>query len=147
MGDAHGISKLLEVAFCDLKPEPSTSRFYARPRALKKEKRASTDIGRAPDPNGEPDYRPKYLAFRSVKLFHFSGRSSSAKIADTGQTGTQAPQSMHSTGSMYNISSSAYAGESFFGWMQSTGQASTHAVSSVARHGSAITYAIKSVSP
>jgi 6-pyruvoyl-tetrahydropterin synthase len=35
-----------------------------------------------------------------VKSDHFSGRSSSAKIADTGQTGTQAPQSMHSTGSM-----------------------------------------------
>ena len=32
--------------------------------------------------------------------FHFSGRSSSAKIAATGQTGTQAPQSMHSMGSM-----------------------------------------------
>ena len=28
------------------------------------------------------------------------GRSSSAKIAETGQTGTQAPQSMHSMGSM-----------------------------------------------
>src|SRR5579863_4552822 len=84
-------------------------------------------------------YRPKYLALRSVKLFHFSGKSSNAKIADTGQTGTQAPQSMHSTGSMYNISSSAYAGLSFFGWIQSTGQASTHAVSLVPMHGSAIT--------
>ena len=38
---------------------------------------------------------------RSWREFaHFSGRSSSAKIADTGQTGTHAPQSMHSTGSM-----------------------------------------------
>ncbi len=45
-------------------------------------------------------YRPKYLALRSVNDFHFSGRSSSAKMAETGQTGTQAPQSMHSTGSM-----------------------------------------------
>jgi hypothetical protein len=26
-------------------------------------------------------------------------------MAETGQTGTQAPQSMHSTGSMYNIRS------------------------------------------
>src|SRR5262252_126428 len=72
-------------------------------------------------------YRPKYFAFRSVNAFHFSGRSSSAKIADTGQTGTHAPQSMHSTGSMYNISSVACRGSSFFGWMQSTGHASTHA--------------------
>src|SRR5258705_9692322 len=38
------------------------------------------------------NYRPKYFAFRSVKAFHFSGRSSRAKIAETGQTGTQAPQ-------------------------------------------------------
>ena len=43
---------------------------------------------------------PKYSAFFWAKEAHFSGRSSSAKIADTGQTGTQAPQSMHSTGSM-----------------------------------------------
>jgi len=34
------------------------------------------------------------------KVAHFSGRSSSAKMAVTGQTGTQAPQSMHSTGLM-----------------------------------------------
>src|SRR5260370_2961446 len=39
-------------------------------------------------------------ALIGVKLFHFSGRSSSAKIAVTGQTGTQAPQSMHSVGWM-----------------------------------------------
>jgi len=51
-----------------------------------------------------------------------------AKIADTGQTGTQAPQSIHSTGSMYSISSVAYFSLSFLGWMQSTGQASTQAV-------------------
>src|SRR6266481_1696976 len=37
-------------------------------------------------------------ALMGVKLFHFSGRSSSAKIAVTGQTGTHAPQSMHSVG-------------------------------------------------
>ena len=37
-------------------------------------------------------------ALIGVKWAHFSGRSSSAKIAVTGQTGTQAPQSMHSTG-------------------------------------------------
>src|SRR5712691_2198147 len=39
-------------------------------------------------------------ALTGVKLFHFSGRSSRAKIAVTGQTGTQAPQSMHSVGWM-----------------------------------------------
>src|ERR1700723_1483502 len=60
-------------------------------------------------------YLPKYFAFRSVNAFHFSGRSSRAKIAETGQTGTQAPQSMHSTGSIYNISSVAYFSESFLG--------------------------------
>jgi hypothetical protein len=47
-----------------------------------------------------PLYRPKYAAFFAVYSFHFSGRSSSAKMADTGHTGTHAPQSMHSTGSM-----------------------------------------------
>jgi hypothetical protein len=39
-------------------------------------------------------------ALIGVKLCHFSGRSSNAKIAVTGQTGTHAPQSMHSTGLM-----------------------------------------------
>src|ERR1017187_10854345 len=84
-------------------------------------------------------YLPKYFAFRSVYSFHFSGRSSRAKIADTGHTGTQAPQSMHSTGSIYSISSAANFSLSFLGWMQSTGQASTQAVSLVLIHGSAIT--------
>src|SRR6185437_3707336 len=49
---------------------------------------------------------------------------------------------MHSTGSMNNWSDSANPPSSFFGWMQSTGQASTHAASFVPMHGSAITYAI-----
>src|SRR5258708_10334080 len=87
-------------------------------------------------------YRPKYFAFRSVYSFHFSGRSSRAKMAETGQTGTQAPQSMHSTGSIYSISSVANFGSSFLGWMQSTGQASTHAVSFVPMQGSAMMYAM-----
>src|SRR5215831_6155597 len=78
---------------------------------------------------------------------HFSGRSSSAKIAETGQTGTQAPQPMHSTGSMKSWSTCSNPGRpssyfvSFFGWMQSTGQASTQAVSLVPIQGSAIMYA------
>src|SRR5580658_1464151 len=85
-----------------------------------------------------PDQRPKKSAFFAVNSVHFSGRSSSAKIAETGHTGTQAPQSMHSTGSIYNISSVGNLSLSFFGWMQSTGQASTHAVSLVLMQGSAI---------
>jgi hypothetical protein len=47
---------------------------------------------------------PYFFLYQSaligVKLDHFSGRSSSAKIAVTGQTGTHAPQSMHSSGLM-----------------------------------------------
>src|SRR3974377_369208 len=42
-------------------------------------------------------------AFMARNCCHFSGRSSRAKIAVTGQTGTQAPQSMHSTGLMYSM--------------------------------------------
>src|ERR1700722_18002591 len=49
---------------------------------------------------------------------------------------------MHSTGSMYSISSVAYFSLSFLGWIQSTGHASTQAVSLVPIQGSAITYAI-----
>src|ERR1700687_4326840 len=41
-----------------------------------------------------------HSALMGVQLCHFSGRSSRAKIAVTGQTGTQAPQSMHSVGLM-----------------------------------------------
>jgi len=59
-------------------------------------------------------YRPKYLAFLSAYSFHFSGRSSSAKMADTGHTGTHAPQSMHSTGSMNSMSVPSNCGSSFF---------------------------------
>src|SRR5580700_9665617 len=78
-----------------------------------------------------------------VKLFHFSGKSSKAKMAVTGQTGTQAPQSMHSVGFMYSCVTFSCSGSSLRGWMQSTGQTSTHAVSFVPMHGSAITYAIQ----
>jgi hypothetical protein len=42
----------------------------------------------------------KYSTFTGVKLCHFSGKSSNAKIAVTGHTGTHAPQSMHSAGLM-----------------------------------------------
>src|SRR5215469_13158365 len=46
-------------------------------------------------------YLPRFAyqsALTGVKLAHLSGKSSSAKMAVTGQTGTQAPQSMHSVG-------------------------------------------------
>jgi hypothetical protein len=81
-------------------------------------------------------------ALIGVKCAHFSGKSSNAKIAVTGQTGTQAPQSIHSTGLMYSWGSDSNLGSSLRGWMQSTGQTSTHAVSFVPTQGSAITYAI-----
>src|SRR6266851_3735557 len=65
-----------------------------------------------------PSYFPCFAyqsALIGVKLFHFSGRSSSAKIAVTGQTGTQAPQSMHSVGWMYSCVSPSNAGSSLRG--------------------------------
>src|SRR5271154_5153294 len=64
-------------------------------------------------------------------------------MAVTGQTGTQAPQSMHSAGLMKSCFTPSYSGSSLRGWMQSTGQTSTHAVSFVPMQGSAITYAIQ----
>ena len=48
-------------------------------------------------------------ALIGVKCAHFSGKSSRAKIAVTGQTGTHAPQSMHSTGLMYSCGSASNA--------------------------------------
>src|SRR5882762_1848010 len=54
-------------------------------------------------------------ALIGVKLAHFSGRSSSAKMAVTGQTGTQAPQSMHSVGLMYSCFSFSNCGSSLRG--------------------------------
>src|SRR4029453_14750074 len=76
-----------------------------------------------------------------MKFFHFSGVSSRAKIASTGHAGTQAPQSMHSSGWMYSISTVANSGSSLRGWIQSTGQTSTHALSLVPIHGSVMMYA------
>src|SRR5215207_2375481 len=57
-------------------------------------------------------------------------------MAATGHAGTQAPQSMHSSGWIYSIVASANSGSSFRGWMQSTGQTSTQAVSLVSIQGS-----------
>src|SRR5580693_5796687 len=63
-------------------------------------------------------------------------------MAVTGQTGTHAPQSMHSAGLMKSCFTDSCSGSSLRGWMQSTGQTSTQAVSFVPMQGSAITYAI-----
>src|SRR5579875_2178506 len=63
-------------------------------------------------------------------------------MAVTGQTGTHAPQSMHSAGSIYSCVASAKFASSLRGWMQSTGHTSTQAVSLVPMQGSAITYAM-----
>src|ERR1700693_5928801 len=46
---------------------------------------------------------------------------------------------------MYRCGSDSNFGSSFRGWMQSTGQTSTHAVSFVPIQGSAITYAIETL--
>src|SRR5262249_10964755 len=75
-----------------------------------------------------------------MKFFHFSGVSSSAKIASTGHAGTQAPQSIHSSGWMNSCSAASNSGSSFRGWMQSTGQTSTQAVSFVPMQGSVMVY-------
>jgi hypothetical protein len=108
-----------------------------------RERRTKTHPDRLPFSDGLDQPCLVYQsALIGVKLAHFSGKSSKAKIAVTGQTGTQAPQSMHSTGLMYSCGSASNAGSSFRGWMQSTGQTSTHAVSFVPMQGSAITYAI-----
>src|ERR1035437_5625790 len=56
---------------------------------------------------------PYCFALISAKCFHLSGRSSSEKMADTGQAGTHAPQSMHSTGSIYSCSAESND-DSFF---------------------------------
>src|ERR1044071_4457240 len=52
-----------------------------------------------------------------TKGSHLSGSAASGKISSTGHSGSQAPQSMHSSGSMTRILSAS--------WMQSTGQTST----------------------
>src|SRR5436190_7306855 len=63
---------------------------------------------------------------------HFSGSASSGKIASTGHSGSHAPQSMHSSGSITRIRSAS--------WMQSTGQTSTQERSLMSMQGSAMMY-------
>src|SRR6476646_3051232 len=63
---------------------------------------------------------------------HFSGSASSGKIASTGHSGSHAPQSMHSSGSMTRMRAAS--------WMQSTGQTSTQERSLMSIQGSAMMY-------
>src|SRR5260370_33973397 len=63
---------------------------------------------------------------------HLSGNASSGKIASTGHAGAQAPQSMHSSGSITRMR--------FASWMQSTGQTSTQDLSLMSIQGSAMMY-------
>src|SRR6266699_6220243 len=67
---------------------------------------------------------------------HFSGSASSGKIASTGHSGSHAPQSMHSSGSITRIRSAS--------WMQSTGQTSTQDLSLMSMQGSAMMYVTRS---
>ena len=60
----------------------------------------SAPVAHAPMCDRHRKERPKYVAFLRANSDHFSGRSSCAKMADTGQTGTRTPQSIHSTESM-----------------------------------------------
>src|SRR5437868_7370475 len=69
---------------------------------------------------------------------HFSGSASSGKIASTGHSGSQAPQSMHSSGSITRMRSAS--------WMQSTGQTSTHERSLMSMQGSEMMYVIAAYS-
>src|SRR5260370_15376401 len=63
---------------------------------------------------------------------HLSGNASSGKIASTGHSGSHAPQSMHSSGSITRMR--------FASWMQSTGQTSTQDLSLMSIQGSAMMY-------
>src|SRR5690348_8207249 len=67
-----------------------------------------------------------------TNALHLSGSASSGKIASTGHSGSQAPQSMHSSGSITRMRSNS--------WMQSTGQTSTQDRSLMSMQGSAMMY-------
>ena len=64
-----------------------------------------------------------FFAFSALIATYFAcwgGSSFMSKIAFTGHSGTHAPQSMHSSGSIHNASTSS--------WKQSTGQTVTQTV-------------------
>src|SRR5262245_37859723 len=71
----------------------------------------------------------------SANAAHFSGRSSSVKIADAGHSGSHAPQSMHSSGSITSMLAPS--------WKQSTGHVATHSVYLHLMQGSATTYVMR----
>ena len=95
-------------AFHRLLPRSGPARGLVRDRPSPRTRRRRSGGRRRPVPPaphrpGEP--RPvtvseNHPAFTSVNGFHSAGRSSSGKIAVTGQTGTQASQSTHSSGWM-----------------------------------------------
>src|ERR687893_3013037 len=70
---------------------------------------------------------------------HLSGSASSGKIASTGHSGSHAPQSMHSSGSITRMRSAS--------WMQSTGHTSTHDRSLMSMQGSAMMYVTPGLYP
>src|SRR5690242_14915810 len=70
---------------------------------------------------------------------HFSGSASSGKIASTGPSGSHAPQSMHSSGSITRIRPAS--------WMQSTGHTSTQERSLMSIQGSAMMYVTAATLP
>jgi hypothetical protein len=80
-------------------------------------------------------YDWKKSAFFLMKECHLAGTSSTKKIAETGQTGSQAAQSVQTAGSMYICSSAEPP------CMQSTGQTSTQKSSLAPMQGSQITNA------
>src|SRR3954468_271799 len=80
-----------------------------------------------------------YTALIRTNGSHFSGSASSGKIASTGHSGSQAPQSMHSSGSMTRMRPAS--------WMQSTGQTSTQERSLMSMQGSAMMYVTAATLP
>src|SRR5204862_3822147 len=78
--------------------------------------------------------RLKKSALIWMYCFWSSGTSLSCRIALTGHTGSHAPHSMQTSGSMKYILSASVV------WIQSTGQASTHDASLTSMHGSQMVY-------
>lgn len=74
--------------------------------------------------------------------FRLSGTSSNGKIAPTGQAGSQAPQSIQSSGFMNSWSTFAKSASSGLGCIQSTGHTWTQEVSFTPIHASVITLGI-----
>src|SRR5213076_2966566 len=80
-------------------------------------------------------YYLKKSALILMKCFHSSGVADSSKIAVTGHAGSQAPQSIHSSGLIKSCSLSSNPSSPCEGWMQSTGQTSTQDASFTPIHG------------